>query len=444
MTTARWMTAGEAARRLGVSRATVYAYVSRGLIHSQPLAGSVRAHAYAREDVERLERRTAARRDPAAAAAHALEWGGPVLESAITFIDGRALYYRGHDAVRLARTASVADVASLIWTGAFGARFDPGPALPDGPSLPSDATFVHRAQIALAAAASDDPAAADLRTASVTRAGWRMLRRLTDVACGRAVRRGSADETIDGRLARAWGVDARAAAILRASLILCADHELNVSSFTARCVASAGATPYAVVIAGLSALEGFRHGGAGARVAAMLEAIHVEAAGTGGRVTRQAVRRALAARLRRGEPIQSVGHPLYPDGDPRALALLSMLRGHGEDSAELAFVDAVAGAAASLVGEAPNVDFALAAVGRVLGLAPGAALQIFAIGRTIGWIGQALEQYATGQLIRPRARYVGIAISCTSGTSGTTGATGQYGTSGTSGAPRPPVRFRAR
>jgi citrate synthase len=46
--------------------------------------------------------------------------------------------------------------------------------------------------------------------------------------------------------------------------------------------------------------------------------------------------------------------------------------------------------------------------GRVLRRPPGAPLMLFAIGRTIGWIGHAIEQYATGQLIRPRAKYVGV------------------------------------
>ena len=413
MSTGRWLTAGEAATRLEISRATLYAYVSRGLVHSQPLSGTTRAHGYAREDVERLARRTATRRDPAAAAAHAFEWGVPVLESAITALDGRALYYRGHDAVTLARTKSVAEVASLIWTGGFDARLDSRAAAAP-PPVPDDATFIQRAQMTLAAAAADDPGAADLRLTSVIRAGWRMLQLLTGVAAGRQGARaasgeagaGSTGEAVDARLARSWRVSSADRAILRAALILCADHELNVSSFTARCVASAGSTPYAVVIAGLSALEGFRHGGAGARVAAMLDAVHHEAVAPTGRVTRQAIRRALAARLRRGEPINSVGHPLYPDGDPRAAALLAMLQARG-DSAEWAFVEAVAGAATALVDDAPNVDFALAAVGRVLRLPAGAALQLFAIGRTIGWIGQAIEQYATEQLIRPRARYIG-------------------------------------
>ena len=68
----------------------------------------------------------------------------------------------------------------------------------------------------------------------------------------------------------------------------------------------------------------------------------------------------------------------------------------------------VARMASRAAGERPNLDFALAAAARVLRLPAGAPLMLFAIGRTIGWIGHAIEQYATGQLIRPRAKYVGV------------------------------------
>src|SRR5690349_15054319 len=114
-----WLTAEDAARTLGVSRATLYAYVSRGFVRSQPAPGASRERHYARDDVERLRRRTEERRDPDKAAARALHWGMPILESSIALIDGHALYYRGHDAVGLSRTHSVAEVASLIWTGRF-------------------------------------------------------------------------------------------------------------------------------------------------------------------------------------------------------------------------------------------------------------------------------------------------------------------------------------
>ena len=53
------------------------------------------------------------------------------------------------------------------------------------------------------------------------------------------------------------------------ALVLCADHELNVSAFVARCAASAGASPYDVVSAALATLKGHRHGGATERLSAL-------------------------------------------------------------------------------------------------------------------------------------------------------------------------------
>src|SRR3954447_21302494 len=112
-----WMTAIEAATLLGVNRATLYAYVSRGHIRSQAVPGVSRGRSYSRDDVERLRRRTEERRAPDKAAARTLHWGMPVLESAIALIDGQRLYYRGVDAAALARSHSLEEVAALIWTG---------------------------------------------------------------------------------------------------------------------------------------------------------------------------------------------------------------------------------------------------------------------------------------------------------------------------------------
>src|ERR687891_1087288 len=107
-----WLTAAEAARVLRVSRATLYAYVSRGYVRSQATPESSRERRYSRDDVERLRRRTEERRDPDKAAARALHWGMPILESSIALIDGNKLYYRGHDAVTLSRTRSLHEIAS--------------------------------------------------------------------------------------------------------------------------------------------------------------------------------------------------------------------------------------------------------------------------------------------------------------------------------------------
>ena len=393
-----WLSAADACARLNVRPATLYAYVSRGHVRSQAVPGSSRERRYAHDDIERLRRRTEERRNPDKAAARALEWGMPVLESAITFIDGHRLYYRGHDALALARTRSIAEVAALVWAGRvdapLAAMAGPAPAIP---RLYDDLPFAARAQAMLATASAHDPAAADLRPEKVAACGWRILHLLTAAA---TAGRKTDDKglTIDQRLARAWNIRARGIEVIRSALILCADHELNVSSFTARTVASAGSDPYAVVIAGLSALAGPKHGGAGARVETMLQSM---------RRTRD-VRSAVAARLRRGERVDGFGHPLYGGGDPRATLLIDLLRERYASSAELRFILEFERAVTALIGEKGNLDFALAAVARVLGLPEGSPLVMFGIGRTIGWIGHAIEQYATDRLIRPRAKYVGV------------------------------------
>ena len=398
---ARWVTAAEAARRLAVSRTTLYAYVSRGHVRSQPSPRSPRERIYASDDIERLRRRTEERRSPEIAAARALEWGVPVLESSISLIDGVRLYYRGVDAEQLARTQTLEAVAALIWNVDAAAAPNPQRRRRWPVRQAPGGGFVLRAYSLLAAAAAADPLAFDQRPVRVARAGHHILQLLTRAAIVTDPRA----QPVHAALASKWGADSRAADIMRAALVLCADHELNVSSFTARCVASSGSHPYAVVIAALAALEGPRHGGASARATSMLESLR------GARHLRQAI----TARLRRGETIDGFGPPLYHRGDPRARLLLTMLEERYQASAEYRFVAATADAASAATGELPNIDFALAAVARVLKLPGGSPLMMFAIGRSVGWIGHALEQYATGQLIRPRARYVGVAPTALSG-----------------------------
>ncbi|HEY0142896.1 MAG TPA: citrate synthase family protein [Thermoanaerobaculia bacterium] len=390
-----WLEAAEATKILGVSRATLYAYVSRGHVRSEPVPGHPRQRRYSREDVERLRSRAEERKNPEKAAEHALRFGVPVLESAITLIANGHLYYRGQDAATLAHTASLEDVASLIWSGAAGSDlFDTPLHVISGGGTAHDLPFASRAQSILPLVAARDPLAFDLRPRAVAQTGWRIVNLLTSVAAESQ----ELAETVEDTLARAWGADnARAPSLLRAALILCADHELNVSAFTARCVASAGSNPYAVVLAGLAALEGTRHGGATERVDALF-----------GELRRaRDLRKALADRLRRGDSIEGFGHPLYPEGDPRASVLLDLLRERYPKSKELAFARQFAEAAEKVTGELPTVDFGLVVLARVLGLPQGAPLTLFAIGRTIGWVAHAIEQYAQNTMIRPRAKYVG-------------------------------------
>src|SRR5918992_1153925 len=390
----RYLDARRAAEELGVSLGTLYAYVSRGLIRSESAGG--RRRRYRAEDVRRLRERQERRRDPDRVAEDALHWGTPVMESAITLIEDDGLFYRGRDAVSLAAGSTIEEVAALIWVGDPARApdlFPPSPpelspriraALGDG--LPPVEAF----QVSLSLA--EDPAAYDLRPAAVARTGGRILRLMASVAAGEA------SPGVAETLGRGWKLrDSGTTALLDAALVLCADHELPVSTFVARCVASSEATPYAVVVAGLSAIGGVKHGGQIELVEALVR--ETEAAGD--------AREAIAGRLRRGERVPGFGHSLYPAGDPRGAELLRRVTAAYPDSPDVALCGAVADEALELLGERPTVDFGVVTLARALGLPPGGAIALFALGRTVGWIGHAIEQYESGSLIRPRARYVG-------------------------------------
>jgi len=395
----RYMSAHEAAAELGVSRRTLYAYVSRGLVRSESAAGGRRERRYRAEDVQRLKERAARRRDPEGAAGGALSWGVPVLESGIALISDGQLYYRGRDAVALAAGSSIEEVAAMIWTGdteaAPGLFGSPAPEPPLGPAAArrraGGSGAMEALQVMLPLAASEDPVAYDLRPPAVARTGARILRLMAQAVAGGEV--GEMPGGVAETLRRGWALGEGAEAPLNAALVLCADHELPVSTFAARCVASARATPYAAVAAGLCAMGGVRHGGQ----VELVEAFLREVEGFGD------AREVIAARLRRGEAVPGFGHPLYPEGDPRGAALL---RWACEVRVNSTVVEA-AREGEALLGEGPNLDFGLAALARALGLPDGGALVLFALGRTVGWIGHAIEQYEAGELIRPRSRYVG-------------------------------------
>ena len=390
-----YLTAEQAARALGVTKATLYAYTSRGQLRSEPVPGRPRERRYYRQDTERLRERQEMRRDPAKAAVQGLHWGSPVLDSGITLIEDGRLYYRGQDAVKLAETASLEEVAGLLW-GAEVGSFATVPAPPPR-KFPAELRAgsrdpLARMQAALAMAGVSDLKSYDLRAAAVRQTGARIVRLLTAIAAGH-------DSPVPVHLAleQAWAPRNPAAGnAIRTALVLSADHELNVSAFVARCAASAQASPYDAVAAALATLKGSRHGGATEQVASLF----AEAP------TPRHARSVVADRLRRGERIPGFGHPLYAAGDPRAALLMRLAEASG-NHAEWRLARSLCSAASALLNDSPNLDFSLVAVARTFGLPKGAPLILFALARTVGWIAHALEQYADSNLIRPRARYTG-------------------------------------
>jgi citrate synthase len=385
-----WISSAEAARRLGVSSATLYAYVSRGLLRSEGTSGR-RERRYRADDVSQLKRRRSVGRKAEAIAAHALDFGTPVLESALTLIEDGRIYYRGHDATRLARSASLEQIAQLLWDcddRPFDARNLPAmsAALRAAWAATPTLSTVDRCLVLLPAAARwDHPSWVEDRPAMLE-TGVRILRLLTGAVTSEPVSPLPAHE----QLALAWRVPPRHATLLRAALVLSADHEFNASTFAARVVASTGTHLYGSAMAGLAAINGPRHGGVTRQVARLFEAF--------------AKGEEIGAGL--GD-LPGFGHPLYPDGDVRAATLLEMMREQLPHSPELALAGRLAGAVEAVSGRKPNIDFATVTLERALGLPGEAALALFLLGRTAGWIAHALEQAAHGGLIRPRARYVG-------------------------------------
>jgi citrate synthase len=408
-----WLDSALACERLGVKAATLYAYVSRGLVHSRRGADG-RTRLYSAEDLERLAGRAERRRDPESRVRGALHWGGALLDSELTLIEGGSYFYRGRDVGELARHAHLEEVAALLWLGdeAASREIFPGRLEPVPRSWRPALARVARAHpaetlhVALRLAASEDSGAFDRRPERSSRCGARILGTLAMAAArlDRPVRGGVA-----AALHRGWAPRRRdAEAVLDAALVLLADHELNVSSFTARCIASAGSSPYDAVSGGLAALRGFRHGGCSDQMEALLSSLGI-AAGMRSPPSRPRLRDELARRLETGGPVPGFGHRLYPQGDPRCRALLGVLAERARHSRVLEAAATLAAEGESLLGDRPNVDFALAVLSAELGLRPGGAFTLFAIGRTVGWVAHTLEEYRRDRLIRPRARYVGVA-----------------------------------
>ena len=399
------LTATEAAALLGISVPTLYAYVSRGMLHSAPDAHG-KHRLYDAAEVRRLARRKADGKRAGKVAQKVLDWGVPVLESSITLIADGHLFYRGSDAVELARTASLEEVAALLWECSPRRLSEAAPALLGAAQwsawlkLWSDSTPLDRALVLLPAAAAQMPRVwAQGRDAQLDTA-CAVMRLLAAALISAA----PSNEPMHRQLAAAWGIRNRQQiGVLRAALVACADHELNASTFTVRCITSTGTHLFGAVAGGLAALSGPRHGGESIRAAAVLD----EAARA------PDLDRFLATRLNPGEHgiygavLSGFGHPLYPDGDPRARVLLDVLTECAPARSAIAEIHALARGVRETTGTEPNLDYALAAIERVLCLPAGAAFTLFAVGRVVGWIAHAMEQSADGRLIRPRARYIG-------------------------------------
>jgi citrate synthase len=398
---ALYLSAREAAAELAISPATLYAYVSRGLIRSEPSSDS-RSHRYRAEDVRGLKERRAPSPEPRGL--RSFDADLPVMDSAVSTITEDGPIYRGVNAIDLAETDTLEHAATLLWdvTSVDPFAADNCPLMSYEMRAVADAARhaapIDRTIAVLALAASADPRAFTRAADGRAMVGGRILRLVVATMLNSA----SSSQPLHLQIAKAWAPQHKHAAdLIRRALVLLADHELNASAFTVRCAASTGLNLYDAMIAGLVALKGPKHGGAGVLAAQLVKTL---VDGDVAPIIRE--------RVALGERFAGFGHGVYKHGDPRARALLEALLRAG---AAEKLASEIPGRIAEATGEFVNIDYALAVLMHTLGMAPGNELVLFAMARTVGWIAHASEQLRHGGLIRPRARYIGPAPGRTSG-----------------------------
>jgi citrate synthase len=435
---AEWIGAAAAAQRLGIKQASLYSYVSRGVL-TRRTGPDGRASLFDAGEVEGLARRGRPRREPGAAEL--------VISSALTEIGADRFWYRGLDATGLATSRTFEEVASLLWTGSLDNAAAPWHATSEAiavgsaaqAALPAGTLPLERLQVIVPALAATDPLRLQLDQPVVVASARGLIAGLADclpqaapggTAPGRAGAGAAgslgatadsstgqdpgarADSSTGADLGNAAGtsIAARLAAricprpqqpgltaVLQAALVLLADHELAASTLAARVAASVRADPYAVVATGLGAVGGALHGGASLGAELMLAAASEPSDAP----------RVVGELIRRGERIPGFGHFVYKTGDPRSVLLLSMIRELAPDSPRLAVAEAVLAEVRRRGLPEPNIDFALAALADAAGLIRGAGEAVFAVARSAGWLAHALEEYGRKRPIRPRGIYTG-------------------------------------
>lgn len=391
------MTAVEAADRLGVKTATLYAYVSRGVLTRRrtPTGASL----FDPDEVERLARRGRPRRT-SATATRARSPNEVLIYSRITELGADRPFYRGRDALELARSSSFESVAEWLWAGEDApAQIEQWHAAPEAvaagaaaqAAVPESTLALERLQVIVPALGATDPLRANLEPSAVAVIGRALIAGMVASLPGPDVGGTIADRLwakLRPARARSRLVDA-----LRVALVVLADHELAASTLAVRVAASVRADPYAAVMAGLGTMSGPLHGGASLGVESLL----LEAGTPSGAAD------AIGLRLRRGERVPGLGHMVYRPSDARATVLLETVRSHAPRHPALAVADAVLAEARRRRLPEANIDFALGVLTRAAGMPIGAGEAIFAIARTAGWLAHAREEYADRTRLRLRA-----------------------------------------
>lgn len=385
-----YLSADEAASRLGISLATLYAYVSRKNLRSLKVEGS-RSRRYWAADIERLSK-------------NKVDVGGmPELQriaasSSITLLTDQGLYYRGRDVVDLAKHSTVEEAAELMWQSPGVFDSTPLPKRPKGISALLKSlegmTTAQKAIVLFPLIEHENPRAHDLSPEGYARTGVDVVRWLAALAVGA---NGPDTRPVHQFIAEFLGLDSAFADLIRRALILCIDHELDPTTYTVRVAANVGVTPYYAAIVGLAASRGRRLSYSRSEtITRLLEEICVA----------KDPAAPILQRYRQGDSIPGFDTNLHALTDPRAHCLLDAMSTVFSSDAEFLKLLKATQVAQELTQQPPAFLLLLSFVGRKLNL-DSQEVALGGVGRVIGWLAHANEQYQQQPLLRPRAKYVG-------------------------------------
>ncbi|MFT4086558.1 MAG: citrate synthase [Gordonia sp. (in: high G+C Gram-positive bacteria)] len=348
-----WISTSEAAARLGVKRATLYSYVSRGVLRSQRMPGQAES-LFVRDEVDAL---AAAKHDGRRSGDRLMRFRA--LATKVSAIRDDRLYLRGCELSELCAERDFAAAARFVLDVDAGS-VAPEPSVDDvRDGVVAGVALERRIPLVVALAAARDPLRDDLSDP-----GGRVLALLPSLA--------AAVPEID--LTHPW------VNLLATTLI---DNGLAASTTAARVAASARAGVLDCLLAGYAALSGVLHGGAPVAAYEMVDAVS----------SGLDVDRAIADAVTGGR-LPGFGHVVYVGDDPRATIVLDRIRADRPESASLAAAEAIVARA----GRPMNVDLASAVIACELELPRRTPEVLFQYARTVGMAAHVAEEYSEAPL----------------------------------------------
>lgn len=391
-----WITTSQAAQRLGVKRATLYSYVSRGVLRSERRPGQQES-LFDRAQVEAL-----ASAAPRPGAAQPLLRFRSVATAVSGLRDGE-LFLRDTALAELAAQGDLEAAVRLV----LGLGSVP-PAEPAPPPQVAEAVLPvlrllprpRRLPLAVQVLGGTDPLAYDLDPDSVARSAHRVVTQAVRLV-GQA-RRSAAEGRPDppdppdrheplehavGRILAGHALSVAKSRCLATLLIVLLDHGLTASTIAARVAASTRAPVHDCLLAAYATMAGPLHGAASLDTYDLLAAFRA-----GGRDEEPSA--ALARAMLRHRTLPGFGHVLYSGADPRVAMVLDRLWELPGTTELRADVEALVSLVAERTGAQPNVDLAVAAVTHALDLPAEGGLVLYQVARSFGVAAHVIEEYA--------------------------------------------------